>query len=177
LLSTLLISCGEGERRSTPPAAASIDLIARLGEAQVEAPEPKYVGRHEATVGGVSRAALYMHPPSKAAFPPIRATLDSRLELSFGVADGVWEQPGDGVRFSVLAVVAGREPVRLFSSYVDPKRNLGDRRWVDATVTLGTFSGQDVRLVLETDPGSAGDIGWDWASWSRVEWVSGAASP
>jgi hypothetical protein len=130
--------------------------------------EPDSIAPWLQSVAGESREVLFMHPPSRAVFPPARLMANARLEVSFGVNESAWTSRGDGVEFSIYAATATGEERRLFSAYVDPKHRPEDRRWFDTVVMLGTFAGQEVSLVLETDPGPAGDRDYDWAGWSRA---------
>jgi hypothetical protein len=167
-LALVLAGCRPDAPAAPPAAPEPIDLMASLEQAAVEPNVPNMVNRIRMSVDQ-PRETLYMHPPSRVTFRPVRLTLESRLELSFGVNAEAWSQPGDGVEFMVYAQAPGRERVRVFAAYVDPKHEAGQRRWIDATVVLGTFAGQEVALTLETGPGPAGSDAWDWGGWSRVD--------
>lgn len=69
--------------------------------------------------------------------------------------------------FSRYVRTADQPQAKVFSRYVDPKKVLQDRRWIDVEVPLGRFAGEQVTLVLETTPGSAGDNRFDWAGWRQ----------
>jgi hypothetical protein len=168
-------SCGD-DRPVAATRAGSVDLLALLPAAQLAMPEaaPDSIARWRQTTAGETRDVLFMHPPSRAVFPPVRLTLESRLELGFGVHEQAWTQPGDGVQFVVAARTADGEERRLFAAYLDPKHVAADRRWADAVVLLGTYAGREVSLVLATEPGPSGDRTWDWAGWSRAEVRLGA---
>lgn len=168
-----LAGCGGPKAAAPASSVKTVDLLALLPKAALQAPKADHIMLLKLPVAGEERDALYMHPPSRATYPPVRLTLESRLELSFGVSEKAWEAEGDGVQFSVYARPAGGDEVRIFSTYVDPKHEMRDRRWVDALVTLGTYAGQDVALALETDSGPAGNIAWDWAGWSKATLVLG----
>jgi hypothetical protein len=161
-------ACGASPQDRLNGGVEALDLIDLLPSGEVRAGSAEYVSRIPIPVAGEERHALFMHPTSRVTYPPIRMTLTSRLELSFGVSEKAWGEIGDGVRFSVFASRPGTSEVRIFSTYLDPKHEERDRRWADAIVTLGTFAGEDVALALETDPGPAGDAAFDWAAWSRA---------
>lgn len=153
----------------TPP-QGDVDLLSLVSSARLTEPDdaPESIAHWKQSTAGDERDVLFMHPPSRAAFPRVRLTLDARLELSFGVNELVWAEEGDGVEFSVYAATDRGEERRLYSTYVDPKHQPEDRRWIDAVVMLGSYAGQDVSLILETGPGPAGDRSHDWAGWSRA---------
>lgn len=162
----------EPKAEAEDASAGPVDLFAKFDQAKVQTPTADYVRRTE-FAAGESRGAVYMHPPARVTFPPVRVALDSRLELSFAVADFEWAQGGDGVRFSAFVRAEGRDEVKLFSAYLDPKREPTDRRWHDADLALGMFAGQLVEVTLETDVGTLGDGTHDGAGWSRATVVSG----
>ena len=168
-MAAFLASCSP----EPPPGGttSAIDLLAPESEARRETPEknPDYVARWTQSVAGESRDVLFMHPPSKVISKPVRLTLESRLELSFGVNEMVWDKEGDGVTFSVLIQPAGAEPVRVYSVYLDPKHVQEDRRWKDGVVSLGMYAGREASLIFATDPGPSGNFVNDWAGWSRAE--------
>lgn len=166
-------ACGQPEKSDLVQTVKVVDLLELLPKAKIETPSPQGVSRITLPVAGETRDVLFMHPPSRATYPAVRLTLESRLELTLGVSELAWGEAGDGVQFSVYARPAGAEEVRIFSTYIDPKHEMRDRRWVDAVVTLGIYAGQDVSLVLETDPGPAGNLAWDWAGWSKATLILG----
>ena len=51
--------------------------------------------------------------------------------------------------------------------------NPADQYWVEAFVPLDAFAGQRVNLVLETDPGPAGNADADRAGWGMPWLMSG----
>jgi hypothetical protein len=46
----------------------------------------------------------------------------------------------------------GRTYEEYLREFVDPKTNEKDRRWFDASVDLSAYEGQQVWIVLNTDP-------------------------
>ena len=51
--------------------------------------------------------------------------------------------------------------------------NPADQYWVEAFVPLDAYAGQRVNLVLETDPGPAGNADADRAGWGMPWLMSG----
>ena len=76
----------------------------------------------------------------------------------------VWDRPGDGVDFEV-EVRSGERVEKVFSAYVDPKKDLAQRRWTEASVDLSPYGGQVVELTLSTLPHASPDH--DWAGWAQ----------
>ena len=73
---------------------------------------------------------------------------------------------GDGVQFDVY-LRDGRATYRLYSEYIDPKNNPGDRRWFDASTPLDRWAGQTVTLTFATGVGPQGNADYDWAGWGN----------
>jgi len=138
-------------------------LRARLGESQIIAPEPNYVGPAEVTIGDRRLKTWLQHPPATVRFrlrvPAERPT----LRLAFGLEPAVWEPgKGDGVQFAVLAA-----PVHpLFAKTIDPKNNPQERKWHPASIDLAGFRGRRVLLSFHTLPQA--NNAFDWAGWGDL---------
>jgi len=102
---------------------------------------------------------------------PGRAGLhaDNKHPFGLGMDPAVWSpDKGDGVEYNVY-VRYPDEPYKLyrvFHRYLDPKRNPGDRHWLDQVVDLSAYGGETVDVIFETLPGPAGDANFDWGGWS-----------
>ena len=133
------------------------------------APEGEMVEAQVWTIGSESQQVLFQHPAlagtSRISFP-LQVEPGARLAFGAATAPDSWERPGDGVSFTVY-IDPGNGPQRVFSTYIDPKRDEFDRRWHSHTVDLDDYSGQDVLIVFETGTGPAGDYRYDWAGWGE----------
>lgn len=167
----MAFGCDASGRTGGERTPNEIDLLSRWPQARLTTPPGRSdaIARWHETIGGEVREVLFMAPPARAEFPSARMTLDARLEISFGLVERSWSEAGDGVDFVVYARDDEGVEHRLFSAYLDPKRDPADRRWVDAVVLLGTYAGREASLILETGPGPAGDPTYDWAAWSKVK--------
>jgi hypothetical protein len=96
-------------------------------------------------IGDEPRRVLYQHPAisgaSRISFPT-QIESDAVLAFELGISPEIWEQPGDGVLFTVY-VNAEDNLRKLFSAYIDPKNNQFDRRWHPYTIDLGEYAGQE----------------------------------
>lgn len=126
-----------------------------------------YVQTKIFTIAGDTRDVLYMHPTSSASFHGWLPD-DLRLEFAVGMDPGVWDKPGDGVQFQ-LEVRDGDEVTILFDTFLDPKRDLSARRWVDSSVDLSRFAYREIDLILRTLPGASSEF--DWAGWAGLRMV------
>jgi hypothetical protein len=136
-----------------------------------------FVNVNYAHIAGDERRWLYMHPPSEVAVQ-LRVPADAYFQAGLGLAPEIWHaDTGDGVRFVLLAETATGS-VTLLDRHVNPRAAPADRRWLDTWVSLEAVAGQDVRLILRTDP--VGDMSYDWAGWANpqvVVWHGGRPHP
>jgi hypothetical protein len=112
------------------------------------------------------RKVVVMHAPSEMEFimPP-----DAReISGAFGYIAGAYQGDGhtDGAEFRVVWV-NGSEQAVLFSRYLNPRVQAGDRGLQSFRVDLHGRTGG--RLRLEVDPGPNHDHGWDWTAWTDIE--------
>ncbi len=80
----------------------------------------------------------------------------ARLAFSYGVESPGWEHDAAAATFHVL--VDGN-PKPLFFARLDPGSNPSQRRWFEASVDLGAYSGRRLSLVLQTAVDRADDRG------------------
>jgi hypothetical protein len=130
-------------------------------------------------VGGETRRWLYMHPPASAG---VRLRVPPRAYFQAGLALdprtwGPGVEVGDGVRFVLEAEQASGRRI-LLTRDVNPRAVVADRRWIDVWVDLGDLAGQEVRLILRTEPAS--EPNFDWAGWANpqiVTWTGARPHP
>lgn len=150
--------------------------LAALKRAQVVNSDDR---RLEGRNGPGGKPVLLAHADTRVVMDfPVGA---KNLWLEYGVLDGAWEaaassdlggangveMAADGVMFRAVAVgTDGAENV-LFSRWVDPHQNEGDRGEKEFKMDLSQVSADE--LVLETLSGPAQNSQWDWAYWSRFE--------
>jgi hypothetical protein len=124
------------------------------------------VGRME--IAGEERRWLYLHPPAEVAVR-LRVPANAYLQAGLGLDPTTWLTPtGDGVRFIVEAETASARR-RLLDRHVNPRARSEERLWLDEWVSLRELEGQEVRLILRTDP--AQDPTFDWAGWANPQVV------
>jgi hypothetical protein len=134
------------------------------------------------TISGESKAVLFEHPPYERL--PYRTTITpGNRELSFSVAmqpavyDGTYPVCGDGVEFRLEARDSGGRIALLYDRYIDPKHNPAERKWIDASVDLSPYMGQNIDLLFTTTPGPAGDTCMDWGGWGEPHFNGDTAGP
>lgn len=164
---------GWGEPRLTVP--LQYEFLNALRESEFFPADSKYIRTDQMEVGYENRSIIFAHPDSKITYD---LTLPENPSLLFGIGmdTTVWDpQKGDGVEYLIDAALP-EEPgrvYRVYSRYIDPKNNPGDRHWFDERVDLSAFAGKQVRLTFQTRPGPAGNYDFDWAGWSRPVLVDG----
>ncbi len=118
------------------------------------------------TIEGITRRALFEHPPAKVGYPVKIGPTNSILRFAVGMMPETWDpEKGDGVRFEVDVETAGKSK-RVYHQEIDPKNDPADRRWIEASVDLSRFTGQDVVLSFVTKPLTSAAN--DWAVWADI---------
>ena len=122
-------------------------------------------------INGDKRDTLFEHPPSVIKYK-MKIPKNSLLIFSIAIDPQVWNTGrGDGVTFEVIIKDNMKENI-LFSRYINPKVNEDERKWIDNSVDLSEYRGKEVLLSLKTSPGPAGNNEYDWAGWSKLEFVT-----
>jgi hypothetical protein len=124
-------------------------------------------------VADETRAVLFQHPVTAphvamATWGNLDVTPGAHFKFGIGIDQGTWgPNKGDGVEFQVVVRENGVDRT-IFSKYIDPKHNLGDRKWFDFDLPIGATANHTVDLSLITRPGPKGDITSDHAGWSNL---------
>jgi hypothetical protein len=114
----------------------------------------------DATCGGLTKAALWEHPPLSGAarvgyVVPIPSNLRGlRLRFAIGIRDGAELPPDRYVAFRVMV-----NDWKLWSAVKN------SHHWDDYEVVMPELSSDVARIVLITD--GLGDHRWNWAVWSE----------
>jgi hypothetical protein len=147
------------------------DFASHLAEAVIQTPAAEYLRGDYFTIQGQRHRVLFMHPDSSTGFT-VTIPSEGNIGLSFGlgIAPEAWDQPGDGVTF-LIHVQSDAIDHTIFSKYIDPKKNVQDRRWYFETIDLSEYQGQTVKIILETQSGPDGDDRYDWAGWAAPKLI------
>ena len=115
-----------------------------------------------ADVGGVSRPALWAHPPLTGQavieyFVPVpQSVRQVKLHLAVGIRDGAQIAPDNLVAFGVRV-----NGLRVWS------RQTNAHKWEDAVAPLDLPPGDIARIELTTE--ALGSHSWTWAVWGSPE--------
>jgi len=120
---------------------------------------------------GDTRPVIFAHPPARISFPLDVPRAPTFLWVSPALDPLAWGWGGDGVTFRVRVVHNGKDTV-LWERHLAPN-SPADRYWVETFVPLDAYAGQQVDLVLETDPGPAGNADADRAGWGTPWLMTG----
>ncbi|MEZ4865186.1 MAG: hypothetical protein R3C14_27970 [Caldilineaceae bacterium] len=112
---------------------------------------------------GDSRPVIFAHAPARIALPLALPAERTFLWLSPALDPMAWGWGGDGVTF-VVAIDDGSGENVLWSRHLTPDTP-ADLDWQEALITLAPYRGQQVTLILRTDPGPAGNDAGDRAGW------------
>jgi hypothetical protein len=124
-------------------------------------------------VNGEYRRALFEHPMlsdvSTIDIEDVYIPPNSSLEFDISLDPFVWSpDKGDGVQYEIYVLGNGTQR-QIFSKYIDPKSDLGIRKWNTYALDMDDWAWQNVTLRLETNPGPKNDDSYDWAYWSNIE--------
>ena len=150
------------------------DLLRAYPRAVLNVQNPRYVSRDGFSVNDEVRPGVFLQSAGSVVFPPVRVSPESVLTFKIGLIDTAWDQ-SDGVQFQVTVLRMSGAATEVFSRFLDPKHNADDRRWIDEKVSLRQFGDQDVRVILATLPGPAGDYTCDWGVFAEPQIVLGPA--
>ena len=117
---------------------------------------------------GDTRPVIFAHAPARISLPLDVPRTPTFLWISPALDPLAWGWGGDGVTFRVRVAQEGSDTV-LWERHLTPG-NPADQYWIEAFVPLDAYAGQRVNLVLETDPGPAGNADADRAGWG-VPWL------
>ena len=144
------------------------DFLAHAQDAQIAHYHRERVNfAAEFTINEEKRGLIFEHPDAEVQFNNVAIPQNAVLQFGIGMNPQVWDKAGDGVTFEIKVVDEKSAKIQIFSSYIDPKANSSDRKWVDHDVDLSDFSGQKVSFVFVTTAGPRGDPAYDWAGWSN----------
>lgn len=167
--------CGcsqESERKDTPTKVVTYDFLDNLGSAEIITQNARQVKKSRLRLNNWPREVLFEYPNSKVIFKDVSINKNGVLKFGIGIAEWVWDKPGDGVMFRITIVDENLQNTLLFSQYIDPKNSVWDRKWVDARIDLSTFAGQKVSFIFKTTGVPQNNISHDWAGWSNPQLTS-----
>lgn len=124
---------------------------------------------------GDARAVIFAHAPAQVVLPVAVPAERTFLWLSPALDPQAWDWGGDGVKFAVKVRSQAGERL-LWERFLTPAR-AADREWQQAIVPLDEYRGQQVALILVTDPGPVGDASADRAGWGMPWLMRGTALP
>lgn len=138
-------------------------LLDLLAQADVDAPDARYVEAQPMVLNRVSRMALFQHPDSSVTFPPIQLGSQPSLAFDVGMSQVVWKRFRGVARFRLSLLIDGQEHL-LFDTRLIPLLLPWHRKWMPHTIDLSHFAGQSVRLRFHTRV--RGPSAYAWAAWA-----------
>lgn len=124
---------------------------------------------------GDTRPVIFAHAPAEISIPLAVPNERTFLWLSPALDPQAWDWGGDGVTFAVKVRNAAGERV-LWERRMTPADPV-DRAWQQAFIPLDDYRGQQVDLLLVTDPGPAGNDAGDRAGWGMPWLMRGTVEP
>ena len=150
-----------------------VNLMATF-EMAAKKPSPDFFSVEDASLNNDTKKAIVIQPQGGTRLTwKVTVPDDAWFSVAVGLKPEVWQKEGDGVKF-LVGVSDGRHFEELFSQYVNPFGNPGDRRWIPIMVDLSTYAGEQVEIYLNTYsslPGKAVSTQNDLALWGAPEIV------
>jgi hypothetical protein len=157
-------------------------LLERASLSHLAATLPK-LQQKSYSIAGVKRDAVLMPAPQQR-YPVTIGIPRTARSLQFAIAmdPAIWSVPGqicgDGVSFAVDIQEANGTISNIFRRYIDPKHDVGERKWLDVSAPVARWAGSTVQVLFSTSPGPSGNTCDDFALWSNVRFdVSFGAPP
>lgn len=169
---------GWGEPRIVVPTQYEFLAVENFNKSIKSQEDQALIHEGEITIDHESRNVLFEHPTNSVTYT-VNLADNSELRFGIGMDPSVWSpDKGDGVGFNIYISQKDMPGVwrRVFYQYLDPKNNPDDRHWKDFSVDLHQYSGQDVKIIFETDPGPNGNSDYDWAGWSEPVIITGVGN-
>jgi hypothetical protein len=129
----------------------SLDLVEAFRAAEKRTPmDPALAfSMDPQTIQGVTKPAVYAHPPSRITYHDVKVPPRARLELFLALKEDAWSKETDGVYFRVG--VAHRDTYKdLVTRNIDPFRVAGDRGWVPISIDLSEYAGETIKVIFNT---------------------------
>ena len=157
------------------PSQLSPEITAVLAQNKERVTREKlYVSRTAFNIAGQTKDVLFEHPPANRL--QLATTVPAAhpvLAFSPTIDPAVWDlNCGDGVEFTI-ELQEGTGTKRLYDRYIDPKHNLGERRWLEERIDLRRYRGKPVVLLFSTSGGPKGNTACDWAGWGDLHFTGG----
>jgi len=146
--------------------ARAVHLLDLLQQAEVDAPEPAYVGIHRFIIARQGRMTLFCHPPASVTFPAVRLGASAVLQTGCAIKPVVWERIQSAILFTAELVDSQGRRHLLWERVLDPSSCEADRGWQACRIDLGDQAQQEVSIRLSTRVVEGGRPDWAWAGWA-----------
>lgn len=148
----------------------SADIIARGRIAfSPGKPNEQWINLSTLAINNSSKEIMFEHAPSRIEYSTKIPKMAS-LDFSIGMVPGCWApDKGDGVLFEIMANDGSQEKL-IFSKYIDPKKNVSERKWFDYSLDVSSYAEKNIILSFITLPGenNGKDNGFDWSAWGDI---------
>lgn len=151
------------------------DFTLRMEEGDCVVGNAKLAQFQTGRINDITHWGIFEHAPCRIEFPDVYIGPEAYLEFSIGILEGAWSNPGDGVRFNIYALIPSVTEAIIYSRYIDPKKNPGERRWIDERIAIDSIQDTTATIVFETQTGEtsdSNDANSDWAFWANPRLVS-----
>lgn len=124
--------------------------------------DPKWTTWSVETINGETKHIIMNHPQefniTKVEFKNINIPENASMKFNIAINPQSWTEDGDGVEFDIYIKV-NNSTLQSFKKYINPKRNVEERKWNEFELNLSKFSGKKVDLLFTT---SSEHDNWAW---------------
>ena len=170
IVAIVLVAGGWWLFRGSNP-SGHVDLIEQLPGATKQ-PASATFPVSDVTINGETHKAIEATPPTRLTWK-MRIPQDAWLRVHVGLKPESFTAEGDGVLFYVV-ISDGRADETLFTQYVNPFANSGERKWIPVMVDLSQYAGEEMSIIFNTRVGQPGreDNRNDFAVWGAPEIIT-----
>lgn len=111
-------------------------------------------------------SAILLHPPNKGGsylrYSNLHLPFNASLNGGIALDPKIWDpKKGDGVTFKILVQLDNK--TTAYSFYIDPKKNINERKVNHFSIDLSQFEDKTISIVFVTEAGDSSTC--DWALW------------
>jgi SAM-dependent methyltransferase/glycosyltransferase involved in cell wall biosynthesis len=117
-------------------------------------------------IGGISKSALFLHPPGAVSFR-LHIPANACFLAWIGLSPEVWGRNRGGVEFHISIASLDQKRSLKFKKLINPTRFAKHRKWVKLLARLYRFANQDVEITVSTSVPSGATAEFAWAVWGE----------
>lgn len=144
-----------------------LELAEFLDDAEIDAPNASHVELQTFVIDRVAYTTVFEHPPSRLTWRGLRLGSNPVLRFFPLIKHAAWDKVESDIVFSVR--IGRQEQWELiFERDFNPRVRKSDRRPVERSIDLESWSGQCVDIELATMSTHGGGVAYGWSGWGNL---------